>query len=95
MPAEVNWREPRLRISVFPIESLLLRWSDLLWRGEGNLLFKFAGNDVGEDLEFAVGVGAEPCAGIDSIFVDHAQGAVLLVVVVMVPGIKVRMRTAE
>jgi hypothetical protein len=40
--------------------------------GEENLLLKLAGNDVGEDLKFAVGVCAESCAGRDSIFVEHA-----------------------
>lgn len=54
-----------------------------------NLLLKFAGDDVGKDLEFAMGVCPESCAGIDSILVDHAQRTVLNVVVVISSRIKV------
>ena len=54
----------------------------------GGLLFEFTRDDVAEDLVFAAGVHAEPCEGLDAIFVDDAQRAIMLMGVVFVPGLE-------
>jgi hypothetical protein len=53
--------------------------------GGKNVLFEFAIYDVGEDLEFAVGVGTESGARGDAVFVDNTERTELFMVRVLVP----------
>jgi len=86
---------PRLRISMLPIESLL-RWvgwetskcreREVLGYEGLNVLLEFACDYIREDLEFAVGVGAEAVVGRDAIFVDDAEGAQLFMAWGRMPG---------
>ena len=51
---------------------------------QGVLVFELAGDDVGEDLHGAVGVGREAAAGGDGVVVDDAEAAIAHVVGVVV-----------
>jgi hypothetical protein len=53
----------------------------------GGLLLEFTGDNVTKDFEFAAGVHAESCAGLDAILVYHTQGAVVLMGIVFVSGL--------
>jgi hypothetical protein len=68
------------------IESLLYFFLRKDKSGGGkDVLFEFTVYDVGEDLEFAVGVGTESGARGDTIFVDNTKRTELFMVRVLVP----------
>jgi hypothetical protein len=54
--------------------------------GGSHVLFELAVDDVGEDLELAMGMGSKASPGGDPVFVDHAQTAEGVVGVVVVRG---------
>lgn len=53
--------------------------------GERGVLFKLPGDDVGENFEFTVRVGAEASAGGNTVFVDDTEGAKLIVLAILIP----------
>jgi hypothetical protein len=55
--------------------------------GRKDVLLKFAGDDVCENFKLAVGVGSEPSAGRNSIFVDYAQRSKELVLMILIPEV--------
>jgi hypothetical protein len=84
---------PRVRTSVFDIESLLLdprincqKWVSERKMEDNDVLLEFTRNDVRENLELAMRVCTEPFETRDAVFVNYAQRAVLLVFRVLVPA---------